>query len=143
MKNLLFGFITTVLFVFCGNAQDVSKLSEDKSFQTYLRNEFDFNKKATNTTLINELILDGKIEESELSNFYLAFSTNESQYKQYLENQKMNSDKFTSLYKLDNLSQSELSSLLQVEISEVYNNYTEFSKLDTNCRGIQIAQYAL
>lgn len=116
MKKLLFGLVATVMLSVAGNAQDLSKLSQDVNFKLYLKNQFEFTKKATDINKLKELLSDSKIDKSEINAFYKAFSTNEENFSTYI---KVQNNLYTSLndeYNLDEVSQEVLIPIIE----EVY-----------------------
>lgn len=116
MKKILLGLVATVMLSVAGNAQDLSKLSQDVNFKLYLKNQFEFTKKATDINKVKELLSDGKIDESEINAFYRAFSTNEANFSTYI---KVQNNLYTSLNEVYNLDEVNQDVLIPI-IEDVY-----------------------
>jgi hypothetical protein len=143
MKKILFGLIATVMLSFAGNAQDLSKLSQDVDFKNYIVNEYNFNNNVSDINLLNELNLDSKLSKDELSSFYKLFSTTENSYNKYLFSQSAIMNTLEKKYSFSKYSKKELDGILTPVITEIYTNLNSSLTERRNCRGVYIASLAL
>ena len=120
MKNLLFGLIATIVFGFAGNAQSLGDIGADKDLVKYLRAEYTFLKKCNNPELVKKINADGVVEESERSEFYSAFNTNENDYRAFISSQRALMNGLETKYSLSRFSAVELSEILEPELTIIY-----------------------
>lgn len=113
MKKLLFGLLVTVMLSITGNAQDLSKLSQDANFKLFLKNQFEFSKRSTDYNKVKELISDGKVDEGELKDFYRVFSTTESGFSNFIKEQKSLYIILINEYNLDEIPQDVLLPIIE------------------------------
>lgn len=145
MKKLFFSLMATVFFSLIGVAQDLSKLSEDVKFISYIENEIKFNSKFdfSNINKLKEIIKDHDVSEIELNIFYKLFSTDEVSFKNYLMIQKEIMTDLNSKYSLNKLNNDEMKKTL----NNSYTNYYSFKNSSfterKNCRARYLAEIAL
>lgn len=131
MKKLLFGLIAIVVFGVSGKAQ-TNIGSEELKF--YLENQFEFLKNCNSTSELRKIFADSKVDESELKLFYVAFSTTEKDFLNYLIKQNNLINSIEEKLKLSKLSKSELTTIFDREIELIYSQESTNNKTAPDCK---------
>lgn len=144
MKKLFFSLIATVFFSIIGVAQDLSKLSEDLKFISYVENQIKFNSRFNflDINTLKEIIKDSNVSETELKIFYKLLSTDEISYKNYIDLQKEIMVDLNSKYGLNKLNGDELKNVLNNSYITYYSNNSSLTERK-NCRSRYLAEIAL
>lgn len=136
MKNLknIFTVLIIVVTLITGsnaNAQDLSELSKDENFVSYVKDQFAFNK-SSNIDVVNELASQGGLSEKQLELFYKAFNTNEEEYQEFVKKQGARLEIITKKYGLDSLSNEELVDVIIPVIGDI-GSPSEVNTEGSNC----------
>lgn len=143
MKKLIFGFIATVMITGLSFGQNISDLSKDPDFISYIENEYYFVSKAKNNDLLKKINNDKTLTKDELSGFYELFTTNEKEYNTFVISQNSMLNSLEKKYYLSKYSQKELNTILEPFIEQILSTTITITTEKRNCRGVFIAQLAL
>jgi hypothetical protein len=113
-----FSFIIALFIGFNSGAQELSELSKDKSFVSYVKDQLEFNKN-NNIEQVNELASQKEIGEGQLGLIYEAFNTNEKQYNEFVKLQNSRMLILREKYNLASVSIDELSPIVGLVFDQV------------------------
>lgn len=136
MKKLFFSLIATMFFSLIGVAQDLSKLSENKDFISYITNMYSLEKKIFEYS--NQLEIESIEDEEDLNKFYEKYNLSSSEFETYVKEQNNLIKKIDLIFNIKELTSKQNIVILNLEIEEVYNliNSNNKSLGDKNCRKI-------
>jgi hypothetical protein len=137
MKNLkkIISGMTLVLTMFIGSnasAQELSALSKDTTFISYVKDQLEFNKNS-NIELVNELASQEEMGEGQLELFYEAFKTNEEDYTSFVKTQQGRLNVLYQVYELESLSAEDLSPYFEDTLTQLGVGQEQSQTMGDNC----------
>lgn len=120
LKNIVTG-ISLILMMFMSfsvRAQELSELSKDETFVSYVKDQLEFNKN-NNIELVNELASQGELSEKQLELFYKAFNTNDERYNKFVKLQNNRMLVLNEKYNLESVSINELTPIVGLVIDQI------------------------